>query len=36
MVILNNKQIGKLRRLFMIEGTHSWNMWVRDVTACLG
>ena len=27
--------IGSIRRKLMIQGTHKWNAWVRDITAKL-
>jgi hypothetical protein len=36
MRLLNGNQIGWLRGLLLVRGTHRWNAWVRDVTAWLG
>jgi hypothetical protein len=33
---LSHANVGRIRRLIMIRGTHRWNAWVRDVTARLG
>ena len=36
MRFLTHSQIGTLRRLLMVPGTHRWNGWVRTLTAYLG
>jgi hypothetical protein len=36
MRLLTGTQVGRLRRLLMVRGTHRWNGWVRGWTARLG
>jgi hypothetical protein len=36
MRIFSHKNVGRIRRSFMVRGSHRWNGWIRDLTAKLG